>query len=95
MDENVNDQILKKEMKVINAQLVESFQSYRKLMSYMATDIPIGILGLPKPIETTLINAGCLRVYDLLDRNLAEIKGIGRKRLGLLTTCLNNFIAMC
>lgn len=89
-----NDDILKKEINVIRLKLVESLGSYRKLMDYMAADAPIGILGLPKTIETILSNNGLTRVYDLLDRDLAEIKGIGVRRARDLTSSLNQFLSM-
>lgn len=89
------DNLKKDELHQMKLHLVESLGNYRQLMSYMTADAPISILGLGKTIETTLGNAGCFRVYDLLNRDLAKIKGIGIKRVGLLTSSLNQFLSMC
>lgn len=92
-DEEV--EILKDNMHLIKIRLVEGLEEYRKTMSYMLTDVPISILNLHKTTETVLVNAGCLRVYDLLDRDLTKIKGIGKRRVGDLTSCLNQFLSVC
>lgn len=96
MDEinNENNEIMKKELTLIGQKLLESLKDYRKTMSYMAADVPIGVLCLPKVIENALFNAGCLRVYDLLDRDLTKIKGMGSGRIKRLTSCLDQFISM-
>ena len=85
-----NEEIQKK----INLKLMESLKSYRNTLSYMAADVPLEAMCLPKPIETALRNEGCLRVYDLLDRDLGEIKGIGKLRGERLAASLNEFLAM-
>lgn len=82
------------DIKKINKKLLESLQNYRKVMSYMIGDMPIGVLCLPKPIEKALLNNGLLRVYDLFDRDLTKIKGIGKVRVRDLTASLDQFISM-
>lgn len=67
---------------------------YRKTICYMEANVPIEVLCLPTVIENALINDGCLRVYDLLNRDLAKIKGLGRTRLRLLTSCLDEFLTI-
>jgi len=89
------DAVLSEEdIKKINKKLIESLQNYRKMTTYMNGDMPIGCLCLSKAIETALINAGFLRIYDLFDRDLTEIKGLGAVRIRDLTSRLNEFLAM-
>lgn len=84
-----------KDIAEINRKLTESLENYRKTMQYMYGDAPIGVMCLPKATETALTNAGILRIYDLFNRDLVEIKGIGAARIGDLTTRLNEFLSMC
>lgn len=90
-----NDEILKKEIHEIHKKLLESLDNYRKTMSYMYGDAPIQVLCLDKVVETILINEGCLRVYDLFDRDLTEIKGIGHSRVRNLAARLDEFLSVC
>ena len=94
MDNDDNLEIMKKEMSKIKVDLLEKLENYNKTLSYMAGDAPIGVLCLPKTTETILINAGCLRIYDLIDRDLTKIKGIGHRRIGDLTARLDKFLSM-
>jgi len=93
MNDNKKD-VLEDEVMMIKLKLVESLSNYRQIMNYMASDAPIGILGLPKTLEKVLCTAGCFRIYDLIDRDLTKIKGIGRKRQSLLTSSLDKFLSM-
>lgn len=88
------DEILKEEILKINKKLLESLDNYRNTISFMYGDAPIEVLCLPKVIETVLINNGCLRVYDLFNRDLAEIKGIGNTRVRQLAARLDEFLAV-
>lgn len=92
LDRNVV--IAEKEIIEIKKRLLESLENYRKTVDYMLGDAPIGVLCLPKAIETLLNNAGCYRIYDLFDRDLTEIKGLGDSRLRHLTSCLNQFLSI-
>lgn len=83
-----------KDMKKVKKELLKGVKNYHKIMAFMAADAPIGILCLPKDIETILCKEGCLRVYDLLNRDLTKIKGIGKRRIGQLTSRLDQFFAM-
>lgn len=74
--------------------LQEDLAHYRKVMYFMGANIPIECLCLPKAIETILKTEGCTRVYDLLNRDLAEIKGLGKRRLDLLTSRLDEFVSV-
>ena len=89
-----SDEILKVEIHNIHRKLIESIERYRKTISYMYGDAPLGVLCLPKIIETTLINNGCFRVYDLFDRDLTKIKGIGHSRIRDLTSRLDEFLSV-
>lgn len=89
-----NYEISDNDMKKIREELAKSLRNYTKTISYMAGDAPIEVLGLSKSIQNILINEGCLRVYDLFDRDFTKIKGLGKGRIRDLTTCLDQFIAM-
>lgn len=87
--------IKKSDEKKIKKQLVESLENYRKIMTIMSSDAPIGVLCLPKAIETILCENGITRVYEVLNCDLTKIKGLGAVRRGQLTTRLDEFIHMC
>lgn len=72
----------------------EDLNHYRKIVFYMEGNVPIQVLCLPKVIETALLSDGCLRVYDLINRDLRKIKGIGKGRLDLLTSRLDEFLTI-
>ena len=74
--------------------LNEDLAHYRNVLSYLEANVPIQVLCLPKPIETLLIKEGCLRVYDLINRDLGKIKGIGVDRLNILTSRLDQFFTV-
>lgn len=92
---NKNDEIAKIEMQKIHKHFLEGLENYRKTLSYMYGDAPIGVLCLDKSLERVLINADILRVYDLFNRDLTEIKGIGEARFRNLTTSLDKFLSVC
>jgi len=95
MDNNKNTKkIVDREMKKITKKLMDNLENYRKTVTFLTADCPIQTLCLPKTLENILIAAGCFRVYDLLNRDLAKIKGLGDSRLTLLTARLNEFLAM-
>ena len=72
----------------------KDFAHYRKTLCYMEANAPVGVLCLPPVVENILIREGCLRVYDLLNRDLAKIKGLGRERIRLLTARLDEFLSV-
>lgn len=74
--------------------LKEDLSHYRRVIGYMEGNVPIQVLCLPKVVETALLNEGCLRVYDLINRDLGKIKGIGRGRLDILTSRLDEFFTI-
>ena len=74
--------------------LEEDLAHYRNVLSYLEANVPIQVLCLPKTIEKALVDDGCLRVYDLFNRDLGKIKGIGRNRLALLTSRLDQFFTV-
>lgn len=78
----------------INEELKKSFSIYRKNLDFMLCDVPIGVLCLTKEIENALLRQDCLRVYDLLDRDLTKIKGIGKIRGRYLAACLDEFLSV-
>jgi|APCry1669192647_1035423.scaffolds.fasta_scaffold130244_1 hypothetical protein len=90
----VDDKKKKAIIKKINKKLLESLGNYRKFLNYAAGDVPIGCLCVNPIIEKILHENGFERVYDLFNTDLTKIKGLGRSRLGELTTRLQEFIAM-
>lgn len=82
------------DIKKINKKLLESLQNYRKFMQYSQGDLPIGALCLPKDLEKLLLKNGFVRIYDLFEADFTKIKGLGKVRLGYLTSSLNQFLAM-
>lgn len=90
----VDAKLSKSEVKRINKKLIESLQNYRKIMNYMGADMPIECLCLPKATQKTLLDNGILRIYDLLNRDLTEIKGIGKVRRRDLAASLDKFFSV-
>ena len=74
--------------------LQEDLSHYRKTLYYLGANVPIQVLCLPKQLEAALISDGCLRVYDLINRDLTEIKGVGKRRLDILTSRLDEFLSI-
>jgi len=81
-------------MKKLKEELAKKFEDYQKTLKFMAADVPIEVLCLPKPIEKILIDEGLLRIYDLFNLNFVEIKGLGVVRINQLTTRLDQFFSM-
>jgi hypothetical protein len=90
----IEGKLKKSDIRKINKKLLESLQNYRKMVAFMGADVPIGVLCLPRTTEKILANQGFLRVYDLLDVDFAEIKGIGDSRSRDITSSLNKFFSM-
>ncbi len=78
----------------INKKLVESLGNYQKMMEYMAADLPVQCLCLPKRYEKALLSNGLLRIFELFDLNLVEIEGIGVVGARDITASLNKFISV-
>lgn len=81
-------------IKKINEMTLKSLTKYDQLMNYMSADLPIESLCLPKQIEKILITNGFLRVYDILNTDLIKVKGLGKSRINLLTSRLNEFLSV-
>lgn len=90
----VEAKLSKTNIRKINKKLLESLQNYKDIVKYMGGDMPIGCLCLPAKYEKKLLENGILRVYDLFNRDLAKIKGVGKVGVGYLTASLNQFIFM-
>ncbi len=82
------------ELAKIRKEVFDKLKEYQKTMTYMVADAPIAVLCLPKTIERKLLADSCLRVYDLLDRDLTEIEGLDDVSIGDLTSRLNQFFSM-
>lgn len=79
---------------VVSSDFKKDLAHYRKTLCYMEANVPIQVLCLPKVVENALIADGCIRVYDLISRDLTKIKGIGRTRIGDLTSRLDEFFTV-
>jgi len=77
-----------------NEKFKKDLNHYRRTMCYLEANVPIQVLCLPKVVENALIREGCVRIYDLFDRDLAKIKGIGKSRVSLLTSRLDEFLTV-
>lgn len=86
--------IPKTTVRKINKKLVESLGNYQKMMGYMAADLPVQALCLPKRYEKALLSSGILRVFELFDLDLVEIEGIGVVGARHLTASLNEFVSI-
>lgn len=91
-EEVIDPEIEKRER--ISKELVKSFGRYQKVISLMAIDGPVSLLCLPKNIQKILEKNGISRLYEILDMDLTEIKGITDIDRARLTSCLNKFSAM-
>lgn len=78
----------------IRKEVLQKFSEYKKTLDYMATDAPIQILCLPKPIENALLSNGLLRIYDILDMDFTKVKGLGIRRIRDLASRLDEFLSM-
>ena len=81
-------------MAKLREEIVKKFNEYRVTMDYLIADAPISTLCLPKIIETSLFNHGCLRIYDLFNCDFTKIEGLNEIRIRHLTTCLDKFLSM-
>ncbi len=77
-----------------NDEINKNIAHYRQTLAYLGANVPIQVLCLPKVIEKALLSDGCLRVYDLINRDLGEIKGLGKSRIDLLTSRLDEFFTI-
>jgi len=80
--------------KEITERLKEDLAHYRKSLHFLGCNVPIGVLCLPPAIEKVLIAGGYLRVYDLLNGDFIKIKGIGKTRINILRSRLDEFLSM-
>lgn len=92
----MSEKEVQKEIKLKKAQeeVSKILTQYPATIAYLASDAPIGILCLEKGIEKILISNGFLRLRDILNTDLTEIKGLGRIRLRKLTSRLDEFLSM-
>ncbi len=74
--------------------LQKELSDYHKKIAYLSANVPIECLCLPKPINSVLIREGVTRIFDLLDRDIKEIRGIGSRRASFLASRLYQFLAM-
>lgn len=94
MSEELNNIINPDVSPVEKPDLKKDLAYWRKLLAYMGANVPIQVLCLPKAVEKSLIDEGILRVYDLIGRDLSEIKGIGLARSELLASRLDEFFSI-
>ncbi len=72
--------------------LDKSIKNYRQMMRLMSADAPIEVLCLSPQTQAILVRLGFLRVYDIVNRDLAKVKGIGSHRLSEINARLAEFL---
>lgn len=77
-----------------NEEISKNIEHYRKTLMFLGGNVPIQALCLPLVIENVLMKNGYERVYDLIGTNLTKIKGLGRERIALLTSRLDEFFTV-
>lgn len=82
------------ELEKIKKEILNKLNDYQKTISYMAADAPLEVLCLSKVTNALLTSNGCLRVYDLFNFDLTKIEGMDSRRIGELTTRLEQFVSM-
>ncbi len=93
--DNINPNFEKDiDMDKLKQELRKKFSDYETTMKFMLADAPIEVLCLKPSIETILLNQGLLRIYDLFNVDLVEVKGLGVVRVKELTTRLDQFFSM-
>ncbi len=75
-------------------ELRKQMEHYRNCLQFLGSNVPIQVLCLPKSLENLLLRSGCLRVYDMINLDLAKIKGLGGKSLSLLRSRLDEFFSI-
>lgn len=92
--ENINPIINEDAERPTKEDMHKNFLHYRKTLAYMGANVPIGVLCLPKALEKSLIKAGLIRVYDLIECDFTKIEGIGERRADLLASRLDEFFTI-
>jgi len=82
------------EFSKLKVEVLSRFSEYRKTVQYMAADLPISALCLPKKLEKKLLNGDFLRVFELFGLDLAKIEFLDSTDVRDLTSRLNEFLAM-
>lgn len=82
------------DMVKLKQELRKKFSEYQTTMKFMLADAPIEVLCLDPKIEKILTDQGFLRIYDLFNVDLVEIKGIGVVRVKQLAARLDQFFSM-
>jgi len=80
--------------KVINSDWKKDFAHYQTCMQFLGANVPLETLCLPATITTILKREEFEMVYDLLNVDLTKIKGLGPRRINLLTSRLDEFLAI-
>ena len=92
MDENINKKLsIETELA---KELLDKYQNYHKLLSFLAADAPLWVLMLPKNIEKVLGDFGIERIYDLIGCDFGKIKGLSTTNRNRLTSKVNEFLSM-
>lgn len=81
-------------LREINKKFLESLDNYRNIVTYLAGDMPLGTLCLPKNTEKILRNSGIDRIYDLFNLDLVKIEGLGETGIRDITSRINQFLAI-
>lgn len=80
--------------KSIQEELLKSASRYARTMRMLSADAPIEVLCLEKKTQKILLQKGYLRVYDLLDVDLAKVEGISPSDACDLTARVGEFLSI-
>lgn len=97
MDDDFSEDLVKtaqKTAELVNERLKIDFQQYRQTVAFLGANVPLGVLCLPGALENLLRKQGIDRVYDCIGRDFSKIKGLGERRIDLLTSRLDEFFAV-
>ncbi len=82
------------ELQKVKKEVAKRLINYKKTIDIIAADAPLQVLCLTNDIEAILIANGFNRVYDILNVDFTEIKGLGAVRIRKLTARLNEFLSV-
>lgn len=94
MGDNVKDISIDLETQKIKEEIRKKIDQYPKTLLYMALDLPVEAMCLPKSLEKILLDNGCSRVYDLVGLDLTKIELLTDLTRARITARFDQFLAV-
>lgn len=91
MDKVKNEKLMRREMRKIQNNFLKQIDNYKNYIRQCELDAPIEVLCLPNEILGIMKRNGLVRVTDVKGADLTKIKGLGRTRLAVLQSRLDQF----